>query len=276
MIKAQYTQTLEPQVQYLYVGDKDQSNIGIYDSTTLQDDYDGLFRDKRNSGLDRIAAANQYSWGLTSRVLDPSNTELIRFSLGRITYLDNFNSYTKNSESFKESALAADLFFRLNHQWQISSDLQYDTNTGFVNKSQINIDYRFNKNTNIQLNHRFTRDVSGNRLEQASLITNFPLSKDWKFVGRATQDLILNRSLETYVGLQYESCCWAIRLVHHRHIISNFDNEDFLNENRDEFDSGFMIQFIIKGLNGQQSSVGTDDMFNSSIFGFKRPYFLNN
>ena len=176
----------------------------------------------------------------------------------------------------RESALAADLFFRLNYQWQISSDLQYNTQSSLVNKSQINVDYRFNKNTNIQLNHRFTRDVSGNRLEQASLVTNFPLSKDWKFVGRATHDLIQNRSFETYVGLQYESCCWAIRLVHHRHIISNFDTQDFLNENRDEFDSGFMLQFVIKGLNGQQTNVGTEDMFNSSIFGFKRPYFLNN
>ena len=276
LFNSQYTQTLEPQVQYLYISDVDQSNIGIYDSTTLQDDYDGLFRDRRNSGLDRIAAANQYSWGLTSRILDPKNTELLRFSLGRITYLDNFDNLNKNNNTIKESALAADLFFRLNYQWQISSDLQYNTKSSLVNKSQINIDYRFNKNTNIQLNHRFTRDVSGNRLEQASLVTNFPITKDWKFVGRATQDLIQNRSLESYVGLQYESCCWAIRLVHHRHIISNFDQEDFLNENRDEFDSGFMLQFVIKGLNGQQKSVGTEDMFDSSIFGFKRPYFLNN
>lgn len=271
-----YTQTLEPQLQYLYVGYEDQSNIGIYDSTTLQDDYDGLFRDRRNSGLDRIAAANQYSWGITSRILDPSNTELMRFSLGRITYIDTFDSLDESNLNASESALAADLFFRLNHQWQISSDLQYDTKSSLVNKSQINIDYRFNKNNNVQLNHRFTRDVSGNRLEQVSLLTNFPINKDWKFVGRATQDLIQSRSLETYIGFQYESCCWAIRIAHHRHIISNFDNQDSINENRDEFDSGFMVQFIIKGLNGQQSSVGTDDMFNSSIFGYKRPYFLNN
>ncbi len=58
-----YTQTLEPQLQYLYIPDKDQSIIGLYDSAPLQDDYAGLFRDQRYSGLDRIAEANQYSWG---------------------------------------------------------------------------------------------------------------------------------------------------------------------------------------------------------------------
>ncbi|WP_332635177.1 LPS assembly protein LptD, partial [Halalkalibacter flavus] len=50
-----YRQTLEPQFQYLYVGHRDQSNIGIYDSAELQQYYIGLFRDRRYSGLDRIA-----------------------------------------------------------------------------------------------------------------------------------------------------------------------------------------------------------------------------
>ena len=50
-----FTQTLEPQVQYLYIPYEDQSTIGLYDTTQLQDDYNGLFRDTRYSGLDRIA-----------------------------------------------------------------------------------------------------------------------------------------------------------------------------------------------------------------------------
>ena len=40
-------QTLEPQLQYLYTPNKDQSNIGLYDTTKLQDDFFGLFRDSR-------------------------------------------------------------------------------------------------------------------------------------------------------------------------------------------------------------------------------------
>ncbi|MBN0466469.1 LPS assembly protein LptD, partial [Pseudomonas aeruginosa] len=53
-----FTQTLEPRVQYLYVPYRDQSEIGNYDSTLLQSDYTGLFRDRTYSGLDRIASAN--------------------------------------------------------------------------------------------------------------------------------------------------------------------------------------------------------------------------
>ena len=281
IFKKDYTQTLEPQLQYLYVANKDQNNIGLYDTTTLQDDFDGLFRDRRHSGLDRISQANQYSWGVTSRILDSANAELLRFSIGRISYLNNTNAsldtLNANTEAnVDKSAFAANLFFRINHQWQVNSDIQYDTRLDITNKSQINVDYQFDKNNIVQLNHRYSRDVSGNNLEQLSLLTSFSLSENWKFVGRTTHDLQQKRSIETYTGLQYESCCWAVRIAYHRHINSSLDEKSLFNENRDEFNRGFVIQFIIKGLSGTQTSIGTEEMFNSSIFGYKRPYFLNN
>jgi LPS-assembly protein len=37
-----------------------------------------------------------------------------------------------------------------------------------------------------------------------------------------------------------------------------------------------MVQFVIKGLGGGKRTLNTDEMFNNSIFGYKRPYFLNN
>ncbi len=59
MLAPGYTQTLEPRVQYLYVPYRDQSGIYNYDSSLLQSDYNGLFRDRTYGGLDRIASANQ-------------------------------------------------------------------------------------------------------------------------------------------------------------------------------------------------------------------------
>jgi len=278
-----FIQTIEPQIQYLYIPEKDQTDIGLYDTTTLQDDFNGLFRDKSYSGLDRIAGANQYTWGVTSRILDQSNLEIFRLSLGRIQYLstnstfdeiiDNTNNLNKNNQ---KSSVAANLFYRLNHQWQISSDIQYNTIESFTNKGQIALNYQIDKYNSIQLNHRYTRNVSDTSLEQVSLLANFAVNKDWAFVGRLTQDLKDKRSLESYAGLQYESCCWAVRLAYHRHINSNLADDDFYNENRDEFNSGFELQFIIKGLNGKQGTIGTQEMFNSSIFGYKRPYYLQN
>jgi LPS-assembly protein len=270
-------QTLEPQIQYLYIPYKDQSNIGIYDTTILQDDYNGLFRDRRFSGLDRIAQANQISWGLTSRIFNGTNQEILRLSLGKILYLNTNDVLTNDQQdnNINQSALAADLFYQVSKKWQISGDIQYDTNKNTTRKSEINLDYQYSKGHLIQLNHRYASNVSGNEIEQASILASARLSKDWQVVGRFTKDLVNKRSIESYAGFQYESCCWAIRLAYHRNINSKIE-ELITNNTHNEFDSGFMIQFVIKGLGGQQSSIGIEDMFNSSIFGYKRPYFLNN
>lgn len=277
-----YTQTLEPQIQYLYIPEKDQTDIGLYDTTNLQDDFNGLFRDRSYSGLDRIAGANQYTWGITSRILDQSNLEVFRLSLGRIQYLstnstiDELLDNNNNDVGSQQSSVAANLFYRLNHKWQISSDIQYNTIENFTNKSQAAVNYQIDKYNSVQLNHRYTRNVSGSSLEQMSLLANFAINNDWAFVGRLTQDLKEKRSLESYAGIQYESCCWAVRIAYHRHINSNLSDGGVSNENRDEFNSGFKLEFEIKGLNGKQDTIGTQDMFNSSIFGYKRPYYLQN
>lgn len=279
-----YTQTLEPQLQYLYIPNKDQSGIGLYDSAPLQDDYAGLFRDKRYSGLDRISEANQYSWGVTSRILNPSNDEVFRFSLGRIVYLNNRSTDNNDTLLAKDkSALAAETFFQIDRQWQLSGNIQYNTETRITDKSQLNIDYHYSDLINAQLNHRYIRNVSGVSLEQLSFLSSLKINEDWRFVGRISQDLKEKRSIESYAGFQYESCCWSIRFAYHRHIdtyIDTYDDANIisnnLNSNRGEFDSRFMIQFDIKGLSGQSSTLNSDDMLNTSIFGYKRPYFLNN
>lgn len=279
-----YRHTLEPQLQYLYVPAKDQSNIGLYDTTVLQDDFHGIFRDTSYSGLDRIAGANQYTWGITSRLLDEENLEIIRISLGRIQYLGDNNTDLANDALLtdngvtndKQSSVAADLFYRINHQWQVSGDIQYNTLEDFTNKGQVNVDYQINKYNLVQLNHRYTRNVSGDSLEQVSLLTSVAINENWAFVGRLTQDLQQDKSLESYAGFQYESCCWAVRIAYHRHINSNLDPASFVTEGREEFDTGISIKLIIKGLDGKQSAIGTQEMFDKSIFGYKRPYYLQN
>jgi LPS-assembly protein len=272
-----YNQTLEPQLQYLYIPDKEQKNIGIYDTTSLQDDYNGLFRDRRFSGIDRIAQANQVSWGITSRLLTADNTEVLRLSLGRIVYLNESTFDDSDQEALVDkSAFAADIFVHINRQWQFSSDIQYNSDLGVTNKSQTSFDYLFSNNQTIQLNHRYARDVSGESLEQISLTTNIKIAQRWQIVGRFSQDLQGKRSIESYAGLEYSSCCWGIRFTYHRNINSTIDDTGNINENRDAFDSSFNIQFVYNGINSNKSSNSVGDMFNSSIFGYKRPYFLNN
>ncbi|MEW6998257.1 LPS assembly protein LptD [Colwelliaceae bacterium BS250] len=270
-------QTFEPQIQYLYIPDKDQNDIYVYDSASLQDDFDGLFRDRRFSSVDRVAEADQFSLGATSRILNEKNIELFRMSIGRIFYMNNTNiSFNDDGEREDSSALAADWFIQLAKRWQFQGDIQYDTEVNNTEKSQVSIDYRDNNRSIYQLSHRFVRNISGGSIEQVTALASVPLNRDWQFVGHVTNDLVRKRSLEAYAGLQYESCCWAIRVAYHRSINTNLDDEQFIEDNRDEFDNGVMVQFVLKGLGGNQKPLGVDDMLESGIFGYQRPYFLSN
>jgi LPS-assembly protein len=266
------------------VPEKDQANIGFYDTVNLQYDFHGIFRDTRYSGLDRISGANQFTWGLTSRILNQENLEIIRLSLGRIQYLDDNNSTVANDRMLadndvlnsKKSSVAADLFYRLNHQWQISADIQYNTIENYTDKGQVNLDYMIDRYNLIQLNHRYTRNVSGDRLEQMSLLASVAINNKWAFVGRLTRDFQQDRNLESYLGVQYESCCWAIRIAGYREISPNLSNANTSQNLSDDFDSGINIKLIIKGLDGNQSAIGTQEMFKNSMFGYKQPFYLQN
>ncbi len=117
-----FTQTLEPRVQYLYVPYRDQSEIGNYDSTLLQSDYTGLFRDRTYSGLDRIASANQVTTGLTSRVYDAAAVERFNISVGQIYYFtesrtgdDNIN--WENNDTTGSLVWAGDTYWRIADEW---------------------------------------------------------------------------------------------------------------------------------------------------------------
>ncbi|MBY5993017.1 LPS assembly protein LptD [Ferrimonas balearica] len=280
-----YTQTLEPQIQYLYVPKTDQSDIGLYDTALLQEDYYGLFRDRRFSGLDRIADANQMTLGVSTRFFDDGHAERAQISLGQILYFDDSEVGLGDDDSQirrSNSALAAEVELQASQRWFLSGSLQFDTQSGDTNKSELLVDYRVDADKLIQLSHRYVpdlgTDVDGNPIDisQAGIRTAWPLTDELSFVGNYYYDMNLNRSVESYAGFQYESCCWAIRLAYHRHLNTNYEDNDFTTISpRDDFDSGVMLKFVLKGL-GSTGPLGLQDMLDEGLFNYRRPYYLRN
>lgn len=272
------THTLEPQFQYLYIKEKDQTDIGLYDTNLLQDDYFGLFRENRFSGLDRIQGANQITLGVTTRFLDSHQQEKLRFSFGQIFYFDNLEfeeQFSQGRRSTKESALAAELVAQFNNRWGIRNSFQYDTENKVTEKMNTTLDWRFSDRKLVQLTHRYSPNLSGENIRQLGLFTAYPIDENWQFVGSVHRDLELDRSIENYIGLQYESCCWAIRTTIYRKQNPLLDPSDPTQSSRNDFDSGFMVNFVFKGLNGNQP-LGISDMLQRGIFGYRRPFYLNN
>ncbi|MCO4322631.1 LPS-assembly protein LptD [Aliidiomarina quisquiliarum] len=278
-------QTLTPQIQYLYVPYRNQNDIGIYDTSLIQDDYHGLFRPRRFAGLDRIADAHQIIIGASTGIFDAAAEELMRISLGQIFYLDESKTQLFDDSSritASNSELAGELDFRVSEHWFFSGALQYDTTLQIARKARLAAEYRKGNDNLIQLNYRKVRGLAGTeqqnleqQVEQVGLVSSWHIDSDWALAAHLYQDVRRGTTMDALVGLQYESCCWSIRVSAYRRMNRSFE---LVAPNAPvppaEFDNGVSIQFMLTGLGG--GSQRLTDMLQQSIFGYRRPFYLSN
>lgn len=253
-------QTFEPKIQYLYTSFEDQNNIGLYDTTRLFNDFAGLFRGQEFTGLDRISDNNQITVGMTSRFVDKTNRERFKLSLGQIFYLKD-NQVLDASKVDDRSALAAELDWQIGSKWYVHTQAQVSTLTDKVERSSLSLEYQHGENKIVQINHRFVRDLSSEEINQVGVTASWPLAKNWQWVGRWYHDLELSRTVESYTGVQYESCCWTVSFVAQRNLSNRFADDGAQSTN--EFESGFNVYFT------------TRNLLREGLFGYRRPYLLN-
>lgn len=232
---AGYSQTLEPRAQYLYVPYRDQSHIQNYDSSLLQFDYGGLFRDRTYGGLDRIASANQVTTGVTSRVYDQESVERFNISVGQIYYFtesrtgdDNIN--WEEDDQTGSLVWAGDTYWRMSERWGLRGGLQYDKRLDSVANGNATLEYRRDEDRVLQLNYRYasaeyiqatlpnyaTSEQTKDGISQVGGVASWPIVDRWSVVGAYYFDTKQNKAADQMLGLQYNSCCYAIRFGYER------------------------------------------------------------
>ena len=275
-----YTQTLEPVIKYLYIPYTNQDDIGIYDTDNLQQDYYGLFRDKRYSGLDRIADANQITLGVHSRFLSPSNQETLRLSLGQIIYFEpSRTTLIPGSEPSDNtsSALAFEADANIQRDWYGHTGFQIDTLERRLNKANAAIEWRPEAQKLVQMNYRYSQatETMVSDVNQVGTKVAWPITDSVSAVGSYYRDMILDRSIESYLGVQYNSCCWGIRLTYQRGLQSTYVDDSSGVDRVGEFDTSLRLDFEIKGLGGSDTS-SQEKMLEGGNFKYGRPFYLNN
>lgn len=262
-----YTQTLEPRIQYRYVAYKDQSNIQNFDSVMLQSDYAGLFRNKTYSGYDRIASANQVATGLTTRMYDETLTERFNASIGQVYHIkksrtgDALSPIDKN-QSQGSTTWAFDSFWHMNNFFNLSTSLQYDIRINAVALSDILFEYRQNSEQLLQLNYRYANkdyisalDLNINtpykkNISQLGAIGSWPLNERVVVIGAFYYDMNQQQSSDSFIGLQYSSCCWGIDVTYGRKIVGwdRFSNTSV-------YDNKLSFNITLQGLGSNTSNV---------------------
>jgi LPS-assembly protein len=255
--KGRLVQTLEPRLLYTWVPYRNQDDIPVFDTALPALDMVQLFRSNRFEGSDRLADANQLAVGVTTRLLEASSgRQYLSATIGqqyfftdpRVTLPGELPEQRSTSDVIGELELSA---YR---NWSVNLGLQWDPQDSSTVLGQTGVQYRPRGDTVVNLSYRYR----AGQIEQWEGSTAWQLNRQWTVYARYLYSARDGKSLDAFAGLEYESCCWRLRVVANRYVSNRTGSQD----------TSIALQLELKGL----SSVGnTSDAFlERGIRGYSR------
>jgi LPS-assembly protein len=252
---AQRIQTLEPRAVYLYVPYRDQDAMPVFDTGRPDLNLTQLFRNQRYVGGDRIGDANQLAYGITSRLLDAGDGrqyisatlgQRLRFATPRVTIPGDAIDVRDNSDIIGELSLTA---YR---NWNARIGYQWDPETQRSERTEFAFQYLPGPGKVINVGYRFRNPITNTRgVKQADASFAWPVGANFSTYALVVYSLQERTATEQFAGLEYRSCCWNMRLVAGRSLVTRSG----------EYDTWYKWQLELKGL----SSVGNGDAFLSQM-----------
>lgn len=256
-----YLNTLEPRAYYLYVPEKDQTALPVFDTSLRDLSYQSMFTANRFNGADRVGDANQLTLAVSSRLLTPqSGVQQARFTLGEIFYFRD-RTVTLPGQSVattNSSDLIALAELAVNDRLSFDSGLQWDPYESRTSLGSTRISYHLDDDVLFNFSHRYRV----NKLEQLDVSGFWQLTSHWQLAGRWNYSLLDNSLLEGIAAIEYQSCCWVTRLG-----LSSFINDPANPGNRN---SAILLQFELKGLTSFGDPISS--LLENGILGYRSKY----
>ncbi len=219
------TLTLEPRLFYLYASYENQDQYPVFDTTAPDFRFNELFRTNRFTGPDRQSDANQLTIALSSRLIDNnSHRERLRLNIGQTLYFEDrlvglpgSNAETSSYSDFTgeiEGQFTDRSHFRISGIW--------DSDASEINKAVLAYGYRKDKRHKINFNYRYQRGL----FEQTTVSARWRIGRHWNVLAGWTYSLRDNQTNESLLGLEYDTCCWTIRIGASRYLDSSNTNRD--------------------------------------------------
>jgi LPS-assembly protein len=259
-------QTLEPRLYYLRVPYRDQSTLPVFDTEELGFSWGQLFRTNRFSGADRQTDANQATAAITTRFFDEdSGRERFSASLGQIRYFEPQRVQMPGvpAQDRAGSAYVLDLDWSITDDWTLAATQQWDPTRELSQLSGLRTQYRWADAGVFNFAYRFRRDALTGAsyrsvLEQVDASALIPLNDRWRLVGRWNYSLFDKSTLEAFGGVEWESCCVAVRVLARRYI-RNFEGER---------NTSLYVELELKGLSALGRKSG--EFLEHAILGYSQ------
>lgn len=252
-----YLNTLEPRVFYLYAPYRDQDGLPLFDTRPFTFSWGQLFRDNRYSGADRQTDANQLTVALSTRLIRQSDgREKLSASIGQIRYFEDSRVVAAGETPVErgKSAWVADANYVVNDRWTLGTSYQWDPKFRREDLASIRARYLWPDDGVVNLSYRYRRGL----LEQADASFLYPINQTWSVVGRYYHSLQDDKLLEAIAGVQWDSCCLAVRALARRYV-----------RNREgDLDNAIQVEFVLKGLGS--AGQDTERTLRRAILGYHR------
>jgi len=260
-----FLHTLEPRLFYLNAPYREQDGLPIFDTRPFNFSYGQLFRDNRYTGPDRQTDANQLTLALTTRLLrQKDGFERLSASIGQIRYFDDSLVTYSSSEVPLErgkSAWVVDANYAPTDRWTIGASYQWDPKFRREDLASVRARYLLPDDGVVNITYRRRRDL----LEQADFSFLYPVTPSWSVVGRYYHSFYRDAAtgqepglLEGVAGVQWDSCCLAVRALVRRYV-----------RNREgDMNTGFQVEFVLKGLGS--AGQDTERTLRRAILGYYR------
>lgn len=210
-----YSQTLEPRLFYVYIPDRKQSDIPIFDTSLTDLNFSSLFSENQFTGNDRINDANQLSYALTTRFVESNTgTQRLSASIGQRYYFSDQKVTLPGVDARKNNSsdIIAGISGRLKNSWVIDAFWQYNTDDSNSVRSTYKARYNPEPGKVLNLSYSYRQ----NSIEQGDVSAQWPLGRGWYGIGRANYSFREHRVIETIGGLEYDAGCWQARAVMQR------------------------------------------------------------
>jgi LPS-assembly protein len=210
------TQTLEPRLFYVRTPYERQSAIPNFDTGVAGFNYAQLFTENRFVGADKVSDANQLTAAVVSRFIESNGAERLRLVVGNRYYFSDPRVRLDPNETpnvtRSDALLAAS--GRISEAWSFDSGVQYDAQSRSLYSKNYGLQWNPAPMKVLNLEYRYQRDTSGPNtgFRNADMSGQWPLSRRWYGVARASYSLRDRKLLEALLGLEYKADCWVFRL----------------------------------------------------------------
>jgi LPS-assembly protein len=251
-----WLQTLEPRLLYVQVPYEDQSALPVFDTILPDFNLIQLFRKYQFVGPDRITDTNQWSFGVTSRLIDPtSGRERVTATLGQTRYLNAQRVALPGAlpNAAATSDYVAEVSIGTRDNWNLDVGYQWNNDTESTARAETRFEYRPKEDRLFGFGYRYRRGS----LEQGDISLVWPVAERWRIIGRYAYSFLDEEPLEEFVGWEYEACCWRFRMV----------SRNYVSRRTGESDSAISLQLELKGLS--QSAITPEDLLDRGILGYR-------